>query len=198
MVTDNHDLQILHLLKYTARHLQNKNHQQLLGSKVFSPVLLWQHGRLWACTLLQSYNSRVGELSFDALLHKGLRSETYCSLFPSLQPRKVIQLWEELLLLNYEHKHGTNDTSKQILRIYNWVWLTYDSKPPWRSQILSNFKNIWNCFLEFSMNYQVQLSINNKLNKMVNIRAKQHLMLYENKVKKTTVIPFDNINNNTL
>lgn len=53
VVTDNHDLQILHLLKYTARHLQNKKHQQLSGGGVFSfNSIFW---RLWPWTLLQSY-----------------------------------------------------------------------------------------------------------------------------------------------
>lgn len=45
----------------------------------------------------------VGELKFIALLHKEVRSGTYSSLFPALQPGQVIELREELLLLDCEH-----------------------------------------------------------------------------------------------
>lgn len=50
---------------------------------------------------------RVGELKFIALLHKKVRSETYSSLFPALQPGQVIELREELLLLDCEHTRIT-------------------------------------------------------------------------------------------
>lgn len=90
VVNDNDNLQILCLLKYAARCLRNKNHQSLTVHKLFS-----------------STTTGRGRLLFKAVafLQRDTRSKTYCALFPALQPREFIELREELLLRNCEHKH---------------------------------------------------------------------------------------------
>lgn len=89
VVHDNHDLQILHLLKHTARRLHHKK----TSVRLFSSTTT---GTRWR-VLKGGWVSRIAR--------RDARSETYCPLFPALQPREFIELWEELLLLICAHKH---------------------------------------------------------------------------------------------
>lgn len=90
VVNDNHNLQVLCLVKYAAGRLRNKSHQSLTAHRLFSTTTTGT-GRL----LLKSVAS----------LQRDTRSKTYCPLFPALQPREFIELREELLLRNCEYKH---------------------------------------------------------------------------------------------
>lgn len=125
VVTDNHDLQILHFLKYTARHLQNKNHHQLSGSGVF-PLnsIFW---KLWPCTLLQSYSlynkSRVGELKFATLLREGLTAR----FFLRFSQDKSSSSEKNCSSSSTANTHKESDTWTHILFIYNWVCLCHES-----------------------------------------------------------------------
>lgn len=92
VVNDNHDLQILCLVKYADRRLWNKHHQSLTAHRLFSSSTTGA-GRL----LLKSVASLT-------------RSKTYLPLFPALQPGEFIELGEELLLRNCEHKHVCKST----------------------------------------------------------------------------------------
>lgn len=81
MITDNHELQILHLFKDISRYLLSIDHFQLPSNMTYIMVHL-----------------NVNFIEF--------RLETYSSLFPTLKPRQVIQLGEKLLIVhckNEEH-----------------------------------------------------------------------------------------------
>lgn len=131
VVADNHDFQILHFLKYTSRHLQNKKKTKNISyyrQVVECFLSLWPPVRLH--THLNSHNSSVGEAKACCItLLSEIRDLLLAFSFASAKksppaPRRAAPP----RLGTQTRNHGSSKT-----HIYNWVWPFFDCTPLWGS-----------------------------------------------------------------